>query len=178
MKSLILSCLICALNSKIAQKGKKLLEVTRTSESCSKSQKLPGTIGTGLIGSNTRNLGKKNKKRKQKQKQTAKFFTSPSSKKNTARFAWIGGVHFKTPRKNVFIIALICIIAEWQLQVSSKFRSLYIETEKGSYETSSSQPSLNWKLQRGHTYVCDASHRERLHHTDEKIRQISENFYV
>ena len=70
MKSLILSCLICALNSKIAQKGKKLLEVTRTSESYSKSQKLPGTIGTGLIGPNTRNLGKKTKnENKNKNKQ-------------------------------------------------------------------------------------------------------------
>ena len=47
-----------------------MLEVTRTSESCSKSQKLPGTIGTGLIGPNTRNLGKKTKnENKNKNKQ-------------------------------------------------------------------------------------------------------------
>ena len=82
---MLLLLLICALNSKIAQKGKKLLEVTRTSESFSKSQKLPSTIGTGLIGPNTRNLGKKTKN-ENKNKQLNFSLVLPA-KKNTARFA-------------------------------------------------------------------------------------------
>ena len=44
MKSLTLSCLMCALNLVFAQKllrKAKLLEVAITSKSCSKSQKLP-----------------------------------------------------------------------------------------------------------------------------------------
>ena len=45
MKSLTLSCLMCALNLIFAQellrKAKNFLEVADTSNSCSKSQKLP-----------------------------------------------------------------------------------------------------------------------------------------
>ena len=57
MKSLTFSCWICALNrgatkpifcSKVAQKGKILLEVARTAKICSKRQKLPSSIGKGL----------------------------------------------------------------------------------------------------------------------------------
>ena len=44
----LFSCFVFIFCSKIAQKDKKLLEVTRTAKSCSKRQKLPRTIRTGL----------------------------------------------------------------------------------------------------------------------------------
>lgn len=49
MKELDLSCLICALDLKVAQ---KFPEDARTAKGCSKrqvAQRLPGTIGTGLV---------------------------------------------------------------------------------------------------------------------------------